>query len=1090
MYQSWKPRLIERFSPERERITWEGEILDYTGGFSPERELSRLGEKWQFWAVDTVPGNRLQSLGNRLQSPGNRLQSPGNRLQSPGNRLHSPGNRLHSPGNRLHSPDPKVGGGVGRTREVAKNRTPILTKVHMAGRERGASQNVPNDLLAHMVAALQQMSENLQYLNRSVAPGPSSHTLVQQGPAEYRGLDKSYRRNPSPFQVGFTPNAAIEWVQGMECTNMKADEVATSESIPHKDFGPQRNFVHGRGKDKMHREERKHYFPRVETGPIKRHCPTSRQSMKAMGTGRPQSIGRVVTMFGAEASESDSLIRCGMYEEREMDVSTARSLSIIKGIVPSWIGDLMPLLPRRQETMVRWLPQVAQGHQVLMIRREYFRLGRVDPNLCAGGGVDVYVLESGCGKWCDIYRRFSLLVVIPNLYYRVDMRDDVPIEFNPGNGLAYQSWKPRLIERFSPERERITWEGEILDYTGGFSPERELSRLGEKWQFWAVDTVPGNRLQSPGNRLHSPGNRLHSPVNRLHSPGNRLHSPGNRLHSPALEFEEKGEKRAFQEQGALGLILELEKRKDPKVGGGVGRTREVAKNRTPILTKVHMAGRERGASQNVPNDLLAHMVAALQQMSENLQHLNRSMAPGPSSHTLVQQGPAEYRGLDKSCRRNLSPFQVGFTPNAAIEWVQGMECTNMKADEVATSESIPHKDFGPQRNFVHGRGKDKMYREELKHYFPRVETGPIKRHCPTSRQSMKAMGTGRPQSIGRVVTMYGAEASESDSLIRCGMYEERGMDVSTASCLSIIKGIVPSWIGDLMPLLPRRQETTYFRLGRVDPNLCAGGGVDVYVLESGCGKWCDIYRRFSLLVVIPNLYYRVDMHDDVPIGFNPGNGLAYQSWKPRLIERFSPERERITWEGEILDYTGGFSPERELSRLGEKWQFWAVDTVPGNRLQSPGNRLQSPGNRLQSPGNRLHSPGNRLHSPALEFEEKGEKRAFQEQGALGLILELEKRKDPKVGGGVGRTREVAKNRTPILTKQYFGSSYVAMLWLKLCSTTLAQVMKQYFGSSYVAMLWLKLCSNTLAQVMKQYFGSSYVAMLWLKLCSKTLAQVM
>ncbi|KAF1892930.1 hypothetical protein Lal_00035963 [Lupinus albus] len=77
------------------------------------------------------------------------------------------------------------------------------------------------------------------------------------------------------------------------------------------------------------------------------------------------------------------------------------------------------------------------------------------------------------------------------------------------------------------------------------------------------------------------------------------------------------------------------------------------------------------------------------------------------------------------------------------------------------------------------------------------------------------------------------------------------------------------------------------------------------------------------------------------------------SWKPRLIERFSPERERITWEGEILDYTGGFSPERELSRLGEKWQFWAVDT-------------------------------------GYNFEEKREKRAFQEQGALGIILELEK----------------------------------------------------------------------------------------------------
>ncbi|KAF1892838.1 hypothetical protein Lal_00035482 [Lupinus albus] len=70
-----------------------------------------------------------------------------------------------------------------------------------------------------------------------------------------------------------------------------------------------------------------------------------------------------------------------------------------------------------------------------------------------------------------------------------------------------------------------------------------------------------------------------------------------------------------------------------------------------------------------------------------------------------------------------------------------------------------------------------------------------------------------------------------------------------------------------------------------------------------------------------------------------------KSWKPRLIERFSPERKRISWEGEILD---------EDSRVGEKWQFWAVDT-------------------------------------GENFEEKRERRAFQEQGALGLILELEKR---------------------------------------------------------------------------------------------------
>ncbi|KAF1894051.1 hypothetical protein Lal_00003967 [Lupinus albus] len=44
--------------------------------------------------------------------------------------------------------------------------------------------------------------------------------------------------------------------------------------------------------------------------------------------------------------------------------------------------------------------------------------------------------------------------------------------------------------------------------------------------------------------------------------------------------------------------------------------------------------------------------------------------------------------------------------------------------------------------------------------------------------------------------------------------------------------------------------------------------------------------------------------------------ISQKSWKPRLIERFSPERERITWEGEILDYTGEFSPGREMAILG------------------------------------------------------------------------------------------------------------------------------------------------------------------------------
>ncbi|KAF1863090.1 hypothetical protein Lal_00041077 [Lupinus albus] len=71
----------------------------------------------------------------------------------------------------------------------------------------------------------------------------------------------------------------------------------------------------------------------------------------------------------------------------------------------------------------------------------------------------------------------------------------------------------------------------------------------------------------------------------------------------------------------------------------------------------------------------------------------------------------------------------------------------------------------------------------------------------------------------------------------------------------------------------------------------------------------------------------VDTRNDVPAGFYRGNGLACQSWKSRLSKRFSPERERITWEGEILGYIGRFSLERELPRRGEKWQSGAVDTM-------------------------------------------------------------------------------------------------------------------------------------------------------------------
>ncbi|KAF1893032.1 hypothetical protein Lal_00024152 [Lupinus albus] len=126
-----------------------------------------------------------------------------------------------------------------------------------------------------------------------------------------------------------------------------------------------------------------------------------------------------------------------------------------------------------------------------------------------------------------------------------------------------------------------------------------------------------------------------------------------------------------------------------------------------------MAERGRGTSQNVPNDLLAQLVEVLQSIKENLQNMNRSVAPSPDSL-----------------------FQGGFTLNAANEWVQGMECTNMKADGVVTSKSIPPKDFGPQRKFVHGRGKDKMFREERKPYFPPFGTQGYTSHGPRTHANV------------------------------------------------------------------------------------------------------------------------------------------------------------------------------------------------------------------------------------------------------------------------------------------------------------------------------------------------------------------
>ncbi|KAF1864528.1 hypothetical protein Lal_00021953 [Lupinus albus] len=60
MYQSWDSRLSERFSPGRERPTWEGEILGYTEGFSPE-EL--VFQEWKgLWIDSGKPQNPKEKM--------------------------------------------------------------------------------------------------------------------------------------------------------------------------------------------------------------------------------------------------------------------------------------------------------------------------------------------------------------------------------------------------------------------------------------------------------------------------------------------------------------------------------------------------------------------------------------------------------------------------------------------------------------------------------------------------------------------------------------------------------------------------------------------------------------------------------------------------------------------------------------------------------------------------------------------------------------------------------------------------------------------------------------------------------------------
>ncbi|KAF1888339.1 hypothetical protein Lal_00014281 [Lupinus albus] len=348
------------------------------------------------------------------------------------------------------------------------------------------------------------------------------------------------------------------------------------------------------------------------------------------------------------------------------------------------------------------------------------------------------------------------------------------------------------------------------------------------------------------------------------------------------------------------------------------------------------------------------MLEVLQGMNENLRNLNRSVVPAPSSLS-----------------------QSGFAPNAAVQWALGMGCTNMKADGVATSKSNFPKSVGPHRNFVHGRGKGKMFSEEQElclspagtrrytSHGPRThanaggsrlnspswcnkcnrkhdggscfgttnrcsrckETRHVKRYCPMSRQSMNAMETGRPQSIGRMVTM----TSGVDDPARGKLHGDSADKVVAVRDLCEIS----DQASGLVPVSAKRVRTLIRKRDRYSLSKC--------------------HKRMSTRT-------NIDMGSGVPHSLKFESVIRIlNSWKPRLSEsclawarngNFGLLTHVIDYTLLVIDYT---LLVIDLHSAGNRLHS------AGNRLHSAGNRLHSAGNRLQSAGNRLHSAGNRLH---------------------------------------------------------------------------------------------------------------------------------
>ncbi|KAF1896014.1 hypothetical protein Lal_00033454 [Lupinus albus] len=90
---------------------------------------------------------------------------------------------------------------------------------------------------------------------------------------------------------------------------------------------------------------------------------------------------------------------------------------------------------------------------------------------------------------------------------------------------------------------------------------------------------------------------------------------------------------------------------------------------------------------------------------------------------IVGEYAAKYEELARYCpyyelevdgRSKCAKFVSGLKPKLKMMMYED----DMKEEEVATSKSIPPKNFGPQRNFMHRKGKGKSFQEERKLYSP------------------------------------------------------------------------------------------------------------------------------------------------------------------------------------------------------------------------------------------------------------------------------------------------------------------------------------------------------------------------------------